>query len=237
MFGVFDPSPVIYVPFGPSWKPPMGEFDLKRALSWFKRSRFEGLQLTLERITNRLTKKQRVRQRDEWLTSVSPVRGKGLNLDLLLPETTNPVERLIEQLQSSPLLPEKWIAEYVLSLDGDAVRKQADAISRGDLTSVHPLFVPGEGWNWHQAFLGTTSEWPSELARNEPISGAHCPGDVRLSWEKGRHQFLLNLLWAKVHTGDLKYLEDALSAMEDWEKHNPFPWESTGETHRRWDSG
>ena len=64
--------------------------------------------------------------------------------------------------------------------------------------------------------------WDPNLPLGAPLSGTDTPGDIRLSWELGRHQYLQFFEEAWRGTGDNSWLEKGLELIMDWVKGNPF---------------
>jgi len=121
------------------------------------------------------------------------------------------------------MLRQGWFEEQEFSENSTPLLKRSEAYLEKDLTKVHPLFEKSESWDWHRAYGGEKSHWDRGLRRDSPISGESAPGDVRLSWEKSRHQFLLAFYWSWRKTQDVVWLQRAFEIIDNWSHENPFP--------------
>ena len=107
----------------------------------------------------------------------------------------------------------------------------ADAICRHEISIFPNVKIEfGERMNWHTSFQSEVS-WPQLPAHKIDCRSPRRLGDVKLTWELNRHQYLHIPGKAFWYSGDEKYLTETFAQIIDWIEQNPvgigINWEST----------
>jgi hypothetical protein len=104
----------------------------------------------------------------------------------------------------------------------EAVVKSADATlcSRFDLLGYRALWF-GDPIDWHRDPVWSRQSPPLHWTQLNPLD-AGAIGDSKIVWELNRHQWITRLGQAHALTGDEKYAQGALSAIDSWIEANPY---------------
>ncbi len=109
-----------------------------------------------------------------------------------------------------------------------ATIERADTVLAGELSWLVPGYPDGT-WPppWHAVFgekASSGAHWPARtvdaLDERAIVSGE--TGDVRLTWELNRHQWLGTLARAWLYTGQERYADAVVEVLLDWISANPF---------------
>ncbi|NUN12563.1 MAG: heparinase II/III family protein [Myxococcales bacterium] len=199
-----------------------------------------GPRAGIELVQDRLQRTQREAEVRQWLEKYAGrlpsektfFAAMGLDLPKNGRERALSLKKLDETLRSrfmpSFLVPN--IADHVRDVSRaslDATLTRAEEI----LAGVYSWLVPGypdeagtPKWFVRLPCSPETvpDEWPLDPAWILNEIDENTPSDIRMTWELGRHQFLVSLGRAWTLTRDAKYATGAVRILLDWIKKNPF---------------
>ena len=195
----------------------------------------EGPKVGLGRIAYRLTSPRRKASIARWMEKhrKTEISDDAFFRDLGFRSPTQPADRmlLIQDLDNHlarrgpfPLDGHQRIQQLAKlhPKEREQTLHLADAILAGDFSWLVPGVPPSPGLPpWHRAYgKGEGQDWP--ICPPEELHPDNAPGDIRLSWEIARQQYLIHLAHAWLYTGDSKYGKAVVTHILDWIEHNPF---------------
>ena len=199
-----------------------------------QRIRQDGIRISWERVRYRLGARSK---RQKALRSLADRGRSGARVQeefahaLGVPEDAllDPVLRLDAELCARGM-PGSTAAETAQKLAeampelAEAVVARAESIARGDMQWLAPTLPNFEGpLDWHIALGGESpGSWPLLPVDEIEEAGEHAPGDMRLTWELNRHQFLPLLSMAGRFTGDGRHLDTLVDLLRHWMESNPL---------------
>ena len=167
----------------------------------------------------------------KWLERVTPLEQPELPEALLrrhAPELADPAEalRIVREVAPGRFFAgvhedvRVALAERLPAHQAEVIAA-ADALLKGqfDLLGYRALSF-GDPIDWHLDPLRSVSAPLVASTRLDPLD-AEIVGDSRLVWELNRHQWLVHLAQARVLTGDERYAEACVQAIDAWIDANP----------------
>jgi uncharacterized heparinase superfamily protein len=168
----------------------------------------------------------------KWLDRIAPIR-RAADVEVVLaehaPELADPISalRTLRDHAAQRFFACVGDTEGFARLAERLPEDCRDVIEDADLLLQHRFDLLG----YRQLWFGRPIDWHLDplLARRTPLEhwsrldplDSSVVGDSKVVWELNRHQWLVRLAQARVLTGDERYAEACLAAIDDWLDANP----------------